>query len=73
MRMRLERAGLWPPEHPDVPKHSGRQWYFRHTQHKKAAEVSATAECGVQIHLHKLIVGYVEDRGWGHLGITSDY
>ena len=42
MRMRLERAGLWPPERPDVPKRT-RNWYFRHTQHAKAGEVSS---CG---------------------------
>ena len=43
MRMRLQRAGLWPPEQPDVPKR-GRMFYFRHTSHAKAGEVSPATQ-----------------------------
>jgi len=39
MRERLKRAGMWPPDKPTVPKRSAR-YYFRHTEHPKALEVS---------------------------------
>ena len=39
MRERLRKAGMWPPAKPTVPKRSAR-YYFRHTEHLKALEVS---------------------------------
>ena len=42
MRERLKRAGMWPPERPSVAKRSSR-YYFRHSVHSKAPEVSVLA------------------------------
>ncbi len=38
MRLRLQRAGMWPPQRPALPRRSP-TFYFRHSLHPKAAEV----------------------------------
>lgn len=50
MRERLKRSDMWPPDKPSVPKRSAR-FYFRHTQHRKALEVSLKA-----LNLHKAVL-----------------
>lgn len=44
MRMRLQRAGMWPPQRPALSRRSPR-FFFRHSQHKKLPEVPLSLAC----------------------------